>query len=296
MENNWSFEKINKLIELNIEESLNLEFKSADALGKSDLKKKEISKDVAAIANSDGGTIIYGIEEDNHVASKISFIDGSIYTKEWLEHVISSNIHQKIQNIRIYPIRFDNEIEKSIYVVEVPKSEFSPHMSKDKRYYRRYNFESIPMEEYEVRRFYSSEKRTILEIGKNEFGIVTLNENHSRIIGVSLSFEVKNIGAAQENNLKLQVRVPAIIGLPMQEEDQLKIVNGDQGIFVYSTFKSFSLFQGESIMIGGVYFNLENHQIEDLNIDKEIVTILYYSSGTDQKKLSFKDIYSKAIE
>ena len=54
---------LDSLILNHIEENIHLDYKAADALSKSDNKKKEISKDVSAFANSDGGVIIYGIRE-----------------------------------------------------------------------------------------------------------------------------------------------------------------------------------------------------------------------------------------
>ena len=38
-----------------------------------------------------------------------------------------------------------------IYVISIPQSTRAPHMASDKRFYKRFNFESVPMEEYEVR-------------------------------------------------------------------------------------------------------------------------------------------------
>jgi len=40
---------------------------------------------------------------------------------------------------------------KVIYVIWVPQSSRAPHMAADHRFYKRFNFESAPMEEYEVR-------------------------------------------------------------------------------------------------------------------------------------------------
>ena len=40
---------------------------------------------------------------------------------------------------------------KVVYVVSVPHSTRAPHMAADHRFYKRFNFESIAMEEYEVR-------------------------------------------------------------------------------------------------------------------------------------------------
>ena len=42
------------------------------ALSKDDKKKAEIAKDVSAFANSDGGIILYGIEEQEHKAHALS--------------------------------------------------------------------------------------------------------------------------------------------------------------------------------------------------------------------------------
>ncbi len=144
-------EDIQYLIDFDIEESIHLDYKAAGALANTEAKKKEISKDVAAFANSDGGIIVYGLEEQGHKASAFSYIDGNIITKEWLEQVINSTINQKIKNVEIFPIRNNGNIAESIYVVRIPRSYHAPHMSSDKCYYKRYNFQSVKMEEYEVR-------------------------------------------------------------------------------------------------------------------------------------------------
>src|SRR5579863_9323858 len=94
---------LNALIKNHAEESLYLEFKSNGSLQTSDPKKNEIAKDVSAFANSDGGILIYGINEVNHMADSFSFIDGQQFTKEWLENVIQSRISRRLPNIVIHP-------------------------------------------------------------------------------------------------------------------------------------------------------------------------------------------------
>lgn len=105
-------EEIKQLISLNVEESIHLDFKQADSLGKNDRKKLELAKDVSAFANSAGGFIVYGLNENNHVAESFSFIDGDEITKEWIEQVIQTRIQRKIEGLKITPVRFDKDIKK----------------------------------------------------------------------------------------------------------------------------------------------------------------------------------------
>ena len=140
---NYSIIDIESLIDNEVEEDIHLDYKAAGALDKEDKKRTEITKDISAFANSDGGIIIYGVSEEDHRPKEISPIDGRIYTKEWLENVIQQ-IQPRIEDIKIHPIRID-DIGRSIYVVKIPRSSNAPHMARDKRYYKRFNFKSEPM-------------------------------------------------------------------------------------------------------------------------------------------------------
>ncbi len=147
-----------KYIEWRTEESLHLEFKRGEALNKSDSSKKEIAKDVSAFANAEGGVLIYGIEEIDHVASKVSPIVDDSLTKEWLEQTIAGNIKRKVPNISIDPIRTE---EGTIYVVRIPKSKLRPHQTSAYRYYRRQNFSVAEMDEHEIRELYQNPEKEV---------------------------------------------------------------------------------------------------------------------------------------
>jgi len=156
----WLEEDLLNLINTGAEESLNLEFKGSSALGdpKSpktiEHSKTEVSKDVSSFANSVGGTVVYGIDENPkppHKAVALSPIDPLQFSKEWLEQVINSRIHPRIQGLLIRPVELTGiNSTKVAYVVVVPQSS-TAHQAHDKRYYRRFNFQSVPMEDYEIR-------------------------------------------------------------------------------------------------------------------------------------------------
>lgn len=149
-----SEEEIQKLIDSEVEESLNLEYKACKALKKEEGCKKELSKDVSSFANSDSGTIIYGVIERDNKPIKIDVgFDPNNISKEWIEQVINSRITPKIEDIIINPIPLSNS-DKFLYSIKIPKSDKAPHQASDKKYYKRYNFQSVPMEEYEIRELY----------------------------------------------------------------------------------------------------------------------------------------------
>ena len=157
MKNQWEWDENDLLdmVKAGTQESIELDFKESGSLQATDKKKDDISKDVSAFANSAGGTIIYGMTEDKvtHVASGLDTgSNPAEATKEWLEQVINSKIHRRIEGVRIRQIELTTTHPgKVAYVVYVPSSTRAPHQASDKRFYKRFNFQSVPMEEYEIR-------------------------------------------------------------------------------------------------------------------------------------------------
>ncbi|MEY8019272.1 helix-turn-helix domain-containing protein [Muriicola sp. SD30] len=169
---NWDLDKIRKMIVDKIEENLNLDYKAAASLHRSDTKTKEIAKDVSAFANSDGGTIIYGVMEDpekRHLPKAIDPIDRMEISKEWLEQIIQGNIRPRIHDILIHPITLDEGLNQVIYVVDIPRSN-TAHQAKDRKYYKRFNFNSEAMYDYEIRDVMNRSKDARIEL---EFEIIT---------------------------------------------------------------------------------------------------------------------------
>ena len=113
------------LISNGVDESTTLEYKSAIDTS-NDSWKKEMAKDVSAMANANGGMIIYGVKEfdepeKRHLPEKITPIDASKISKETIMQVVNSNVSPKILNLDITCIVVDpvspNEV---VYVVKIP--------------------------------------------------------------------------------------------------------------------------------------------------------------------------------
>jgi|SRR5581483_2400339 len=139
--------EIDQMIRAQVQENIHLDYKASTAIS---LKARdEIAKDVSAFANSDGGVLIYGVEERDHLPVRIDDgVDDSICSREWIENVITSRITPKVDDARVLP--FPIAPGRSAYVISIPKSVRGPHQAADKKFYKRHNFKSEPMEEYEI--------------------------------------------------------------------------------------------------------------------------------------------------
>lgn len=149
----WTEADIQLLLNEQTPEELSLEYKAAGALKKNELCKREISKDVSAMANSAGGTIVYGVNERRATNGPIVLdaIDPGVVSLEWIEQVIDSNIKRRIPGLTVHRIDVSSAPARCLYVVSVPSSVLAPHMAGDHCYHKRLGTITAKMEEYEVR-------------------------------------------------------------------------------------------------------------------------------------------------
>ncbi len=209
MAKKWTESKLRNFIKSEIEESLTLEYKSGEALGKSDYQKKEITKDVSAISNSAGGILIYGIREfqdpeRRHLPEKFAPVDRTDFPREWLEQVINS-IRPRIDGIVIHSVQVQTGENDVVYLLEIPQSN-TAHQANNHRYYKRFNFQSVPMEDYEIRDVIFREKtpdvvvRFLIEIkDPDQPGAQT---------SPKLIIQAKNLGSAYARYVACFVDVP----------------------------------------------------------------------------------------
>jgi hypothetical protein len=139
------------LIDDEIAESLTLDYKKSQSLAKDSQSRDELCKDVSAFANAAGGQIVYGIPERDHKPQPLdSGVPNDIIDREWIERVIDSRVHPRIEGLLITPIPYD--ANHTGYVISIPQAlARAPHQAPDKKYYKRQNFQSVPMEDYEIR-------------------------------------------------------------------------------------------------------------------------------------------------
>lgn len=215
----WGESELQLYIANSIPESLNLDYKASGSLAKTDDKRREITKDVSAMANSDGGVIIYGISENKTVSppvpDQITPIDASVISKEWLEQVIN-NIRPRLDGVVIYPVQLSSATNHFAYVVEIPKST-TAHQAMDKRYYKRFNFLAEAMEHYEILDVMARNQHPKVELTFEIRPKYTANQTGSLIDNrLVLAATIRNSGVVFAQYIQTFIHVPkGIYGGPM---------------------------------------------------------------------------------
>lgn len=206
----WTESELQSLVDNRVPEAVGLEYKRSDSLGKTDSKRKEISKDISAMANSDGGVVIYGIKthserEKKHIPQDFDEgISASQVPIEWLEQVANSNIQPSIDGLRFHPIELQTKsTDRFVYVVYVPKSTRA-HQAADKRYHGRIERMTRDLEDYQIRDINNRLKHPVL---MPHFTLTTVNKRDN---AVEYNFEVylENTGTVRARDWQLELDIP----------------------------------------------------------------------------------------
>ena len=278
---NFSEIELSELITNQLEENLYFDYKGADSLLKNDGKKREISKDVSAFVNSDGGTIIYGIKEfddipKRHLPERIEPIDRTIISKEWIEQVISSNIQPKISGLIITPIQLASSINHVVYVVTIPKSN-TAHQASDKKYYKRYNFESVAMDDYEVKDIFNRQLSPILKFIVDEKNTIIQNDI------LTIPILLRNLSIKMAKDVKVTILLDQ-----HQSIEIVKLENFDNwsefntGKLVFGSTDGSKFYQGLDMQLGRITIRLID------NISELSFTANIYADNMSATENKFK--------
>jgi hypothetical protein len=116
---------LQELVDAQVPEGLRLDFKLTN-YGKSDPDKRELLKDVSALANSHGGHLVIGIEEAEGVATNIVGVDVDTDAEILrMEQILRNAIEPPIPSIRIRSISL--AIGRKILLLRIPRSWNPPH-------------------------------------------------------------------------------------------------------------------------------------------------------------------------
>lgn len=206
-------------------EGRNLERKNAIMLdlrlaGASETKiRQEMAVQISAFANSDGGTIVYGVSDngDIHLGGISRSVKGTQPTKDWIETIALTLTEPQVHGLRVHEVLSNGlshskiSKDKAVYVVEVPASPDAPHQCiHDRKYYTREGSHSVPGSHAELRAIVNRSRVPLL---KAEFKIKSIAlpvQQEGRIAGkgtITLQVRVNNIGRAMASAASMETNI-----------------------------------------------------------------------------------------
>ncbi len=180
---------IDFLVKNSVSEGKTIEFKSKKP-GGNDKEKREFLADVSSFANTEGGHLIFGVEENEGIAILCPGVvienrDNLILRNESL---INDGIQPRIPGIKSRVISISNG--KYIYIIYIPKSWLSPHMVIYKNLSRFYKRNSAGKYQLDVNEI----KDSVLESHSLESKITDFrNERISKILSLDTPIPFKLI-------------------------------------------------------------------------------------------------------
>jgi hypothetical protein len=204
--------------------------------------RKTLSKALSALANSGGGVLLLGMNEDatgweiDDGGIALSFPSkGRITTREWLVNIIPTLVDGPLRDFDVYVITRKSENsqiaeERGVFVVRVGDSERAPHQALNRVYYGRSGSDSVALNHTFVTDIFNRRRHPKLELSV-EFHFVrqrrpsaeaivnTYFPEHGRPGGESVDdyeiesileahFTVKNVGRVLIDYMHCSVYIP----------------------------------------------------------------------------------------
>ena len=121
-----TYQQILGLVVDHITEAYDLDFKS-ELYGGNDEAKRALAGDVAALANTAGGVVVVGVQEDEHArAVDVPDVDLGDAQETRMRQIVASLV-APMPVLDILPIRNPSDTSRGVWVIAVPRSTRAPH-------------------------------------------------------------------------------------------------------------------------------------------------------------------------
>ncbi|MFS2049032.1 helix-turn-helix domain-containing protein [Variovorax sp. Varisp41] len=197
---------VQHLIDSRAQESLYMDFKRGEALGRQNDRRTELIKDVTGLANADGGKLLYGITEERvdgiPVATGLAPVVDNSLDKDWLSTTIRDNTSPRFHDFDIEEIAVEGG---RVIVIDVRAAGTAHQNLGDLRYYQRAGVSTAPIQDFRIRDLMARGTRPVAEIDVQTQAVQQLQDLHRYLLRVSIA----NVGNVSLEKWWLNVDVPS---------------------------------------------------------------------------------------
>ena len=191
-----------------------------------------LSKELSALANSGGGTLVYGLSDPKPGDVEWHVDNGGVAvgvkrngTREWLETVIPHQMEPALERFNVYavpPSAPQSQIGagRALFVIEIPDSQQAPHQATDKRYYARVGSRARPIGHRLIVDIMNRRQHPKLELGfRMAVRNTPMNSPHYVARTVHLTVTATNVARVYAEYVTVAVFLPESAAL---QEDEVR--------------------------------------------------------------------------
>lgn len=197
--------QLQQVLDDHMQEGLYLEFKRGAALTPSNGSRQELVKDCTGFANAGGGTILYGVAEEEvegvPAAASLSPVTAPGVGGDWLTNVIRSNTSPPLSRFEITEIAVTGG---RVIVIEIEASSTAHQSLLDRRYYQRAGRSIEPMVDFQIRDVMNRRLRPEVRVDPRLVNIESNGELHRKELEVLIT----NVGQVTLENWQFEMDLP----------------------------------------------------------------------------------------
>lgn len=282
---------IDFLVNNKVKSSLQLVYEKNDVLDSlSESKLEKLSVLISSIANTRGGTIVFGVQSQRNRIVGFQNCDSKIYTEQWFNFFLKQHIKPSLEDYTLDFVKVEND--KTIIVLNIISTAQAPYMASDRRYYKRVDNKSVMMEEYEVRDIFNKARNSEIDMFAimNTGGVPVMSGGKFEKITFYPRFLIKNISKVVEKDYKIEFYLPSALQNPNYDPLQQYFVRLEDEYSVFSVTGKNPIFQDELATILDAQIVVDRHSYEMFE-KSDIIVKIYYSGGMKMRNYNLRKTF-----
>lgn len=213
--------QLQQILDDHVQEGLYIEFKRGDALAPSNASRQELVKDCTGFANAGGGTILYGVAEEDieGIPAAVSLFPVTLQGAggDWITNILRSNTSPPLGRFEITELAVPGG---RVIAVEIDASSTAHQNLLDRRYYQRAGRNTEPMVDFQIRDVMNRRLRPEVSIVPRLINVESNGELHRKVLELSIT----NVGQVTLEKWQFEIDLPHEVIRDTRDPDILPLL------------------------------------------------------------------------